>query len=266
MMVPYEEATHFHHLFPTFELFQDANEMSLFSLPDSVKNPLIKKSLAGLFHTIEQSLYLAKRRGARVANISMGVNPHTIPPDLVTHSMTHSLIRRDAEALSKRIQNATPDMVIVVAAGNEATDLSSGNSDFPCQIRSGNVLCVGSVNKKGELSADFTNFGQQFIDLFAPGEEQVSTIPRDYDTTSPQPSRAESGTSMAAPNVSHAVARVMIECPKIPARSVIELLKTTADKKVKEGIQVGNRRDMKYPYLVLNQARALAEAKKRCGR
>jgi Subtilase family len=84
---------------------------------------------------------------------------------------------RDIESVSRSI-GAKPDVLFVVAAGNSQTgagqDLRFSPTVFPARYggRSGehklNVITVGAHDLKGK-KAGFSNFSDQFVDLFAPG-------------------------------------------------------------------------------------------------
>lgn len=91
-------------------------------------------------------------------------------------------------------------VIIVAAAGNS----SQRATIFPCQMEG--VICVGALRPDGSV-ARFSNWGGQ-VDLFAPGEKILSTIPfrmaplhisrKGYDF--------KNGTSQAAPFISAAMA------------------------------------------------------------
>ncbi len=82
----------------------------------------------------------------------------------------------DAPTDASRIayQNAS-DVLFVVAAGNEGTD-NDATPRFPCSYTLPNVLCVGSTNPSDGLSS-FSNYGNDDVDLAAPGSNILSTEP-----------------------------------------------------------------------------------------
>lgn len=91
-----------------------------------------------------------------------------------------------------RANNAS--IFFVAAAGNSSTSALS----YPAGYDLPNVISVASINSNGALSS-FSNFSSTWVDLGAPGGSVYSTLPDNtYGTYS--------GTSMAAPHVSGALA------------------------------------------------------------
>jgi len=86
---------------------------------------------------------------------------------------------------------AAPNVLVVAAAGNSNSD----NDTFPMYPASyelANILSVAAIHNEGHLT-DATNFGFDSVDLSAPGEDILSTLPGNtYGLMS--------GTSMAAAN------------------------------------------------------------------
>src|SRR5690606_1298097 len=72
-----------------------------------------------------------------------------------------------------------PDTLYVVAAGNDGEDLDSGGTPtYPCMYGLPNVLCVGASTGQ-DKPAGFSNFGRYSVDLFAPGERVVASLPHE---------------------------------------------------------------------------------------
>ncbi len=90
-------------------------------------------------------------------------------------------------------------VLMVHAAGNDGEDLAKAhNFPNPTYLDGGHPnlwIEVGASSWKGgeDLPAKFSNYGQQQVDLFAPGVDILSTVPgNQYER--------DSGTSMAAPS------------------------------------------------------------------
>ena len=69
----------------------------------------------------------------------------------------------------------------------------------------------------GSLVTDFSNFGNKVVDLMSPGEKIYSTIPNNNYANM-------SGTSMAAPIVSHIAALIRAYFPQLTAPEVKNIL------------------------------------------
>ena len=99
------------------------------------------------------------------------------------------------QAIKKAIAN---NILVVCAAGNEG-DGDDSTDEFAYPGCYNEVISVGAINLK-RRSSDFTNSHNE-IDLVAPGEKIISTyLNGKYATLS--------GTSMAAPHVSGALALI----------------------------------------------------------
>ncbi len=69
---------------------------------------------------------------------------------------------------------AGTDALFVAAAGNESSDTDS-QPNYPSCYDSPNVVAVGATDHNDQ-PAWFSNFGVETVDLFAPGEEVLSTV------------------------------------------------------------------------------------------
>ena len=146
--------------------------------------------------TVTQGIYQAVDRGAKVINMSLGGTS-------------------DSAVLRSAVAHAVARGVTVVAAGGN--DFANGNpTQYPAAYP--NVIGVSSINEDGE-SSWFANTGS-YIDLTAPGEDILSTVPGGW--------QYGTGTSMAAPFVSASAALVRAANPTLGVSSVTAVLQTTA--------------------------------------
>ncbi|SFJ88164.1 S8 family peptidase [Thermoflavimicrobium dichotomicum] len=134
--------------------------------------------------------------GQRVRVINMSLGGPNDDPEL------HAAIKRAVEQ----------GIVVVCAAGNEGdgkaeTEEKSYPGAYP------EVVQVGAVDFQGKFT-EFTNTNSQ-VDLVAPGHQIVSTYPKSQYATL-------SGTSMATPHVSGAIALIINQAEKAFRRSLTE--------------------------------------------
>jgi len=119
---------------------------------------------------------------------------------------------------------AKKDVLIVIAAGNEAFDLDVTNK-YPNDSYDGdpeysdNVVIVGALNNSydQDLLASFTNYGKKNVDVFAPGVKIYATTPNNSF-------EYLQGTSMASPNVAGVAALVRSYFPKLTAAQIKQIL------------------------------------------
>ncbi len=116
------------------------------------------------------------------------------------------------------------DVLLVQAAGNNHRNLDSVDV-FPNDSRNGavefvdNFIAVGAVNRSltKKMVAQFSNYGKERVDLFAPGTEVYSTLPGNRYGF-------DHGTSMAAPMVAGVAALIRSHYPKLTAAQVKGIL------------------------------------------
>lgn len=132
-------------------------------------------------------------------------------------------------------------VLLVHAAGNDGANLDE-TDNFPTSMYSFQkekldlYLTIGASTKnvKGKLAADFSNYGQTKVDVFAPGFEIYNTVPQsEY--------KKLQGTSMAAPMVSGVAAMLKSYFPSLTMNQIKEvMLKSATSYKGKENQKPGS--------------------------
>jgi subtilisin family serine protease len=116
------------------------------------------------------------------------------------------------------------DVLFIHAAGNDAKNIDM-SPNFPNDANgtspeyADNVLTIGALNYEygASLMADFSNYGKENVDIFAPGVKIYATTPNNtYEYLQ--------GTSMASPNVAGVVALIRAFYPKLSASQVKHII------------------------------------------
>ena len=115
---------------------------------------------------------------------------------------------------------SAPEILFVTAAGNENGD-STFNEAIPAAIVLPNLLTVGAVDLAGD-EASFTSYGPT-VKVHANGYQVESYLPGGARV-------AESGTSMASPQIAGLAAKILAVNPKLKPTQVVDIIVTTADK------------------------------------
>ena len=144
---------------------------------------------------------------------------------------------------------AEKDVLIVVAAGNDAMDLNPASGEeikrYPNDRIEGtntevadNFLVVGALNPAfGEkMVANFSNFGDVDVDVFAPGVKIYATTPHGkYEYLQ--------GTSMASPNAAGVAAMIRSYYPSLTAAQVKQIMKDSGVAVNQQVIVSGDSKD-----------------------
>ena len=116
------------------------------------------------------------------------------------------------------------DVLLVHAAGNDGKNIDKGENwpnDTADKVNElvDNVLTVGAMssNYNEKIPATFSNYGQKNVDIFAPGVQIYSTVPKNEYAR-------YNGTSMASPEVAGVAALVRSYYPKLSASQVKHIL------------------------------------------
>ena len=199
---------------------------------------------------VAMGIRYAVNNGAAVINMSFG-----------KYYSPYSEMVYDAIAYAEK-----NGVIMVHAAGNDASDIDS-EPHFPTKAFAENnaenkfwiEVGASSSDRKKMLPANFSNYGQNTVDIFAPGVDIYSCVPgSEY--------KAMSGTSMAAPVVTGVVALMLNYYPEMDRAQVKEIIVNAgadySKKKVYAPAEGGKPVKIKFSELsnsgkVLNAAEAL---------
>lgn len=125
----------------------------------------------------------------------------------------------------------TAGILFVAAAGNNGSN-NDGGSFYPANYNSqaDNVVAVAATTHN-DVKAGFSNYGANSVDIAAPGEDIVSTVPPSLDSDgTPDGYESYSGTSMACPHVSGAAALTLARFPGSTYLQIKSRLMNTAER------------------------------------
>jgi len=146
------------------------------------------------------AIYYAVNNGADIINASWGFYSYSA-------------------SLGEAVQYARDHGVLFIAsAGNKSQD-NDINDHYPSNYPYDNVIAVAAMNRYGDL-ASFSNYGEETVDIAAPGDGLSTTIPGGYSSW-------VSGTSFATPFVTGVVAMVISQSPDLDYISVRNALLDT---------------------------------------
>jgi subtilisin family serine protease/outer membrane protein assembly factor BamB len=151
----------------------------------------------------------AIRQGAHIINASYGIEVGPVP---FFDPAEFDAVRQARDA----------GIIFVAAAGNDGANLDL-LAHYPASYRLENVIAVGNSANRDEPSAA-SNFGSGSVELFAPGTEVYS-----LSNNPASPYATLSGTSMAAPHVTGALALVKAQFPNDNYRQLINRVLRSVD-------------------------------------
>lgn len=191
------------------------NQKGMDGIADNVSIMMIRAVPDGDEHDKDIALAIryAVDNGAKVVNMSFGKD---------FSPQKHWVDDAVKYAESKNV-------LLVHAAGNDGKNIDSADN-YPnatlkaTSSRAKNWITVGASGdaKAGGLTAGFSNYGKQEVDVFAPGVKIYSTIPGGNTYGNAQ------GTSMASPVVAGTAAFLMSYFPNLTAEQVKEVIEKSA--------------------------------------
>ncbi|MES2005071.1 MAG: S8 family serine peptidase [Bacteroidota bacterium] len=157
------------------------------------------------------------------------------------------------------------DVLIVHASGNESNNLDE-KENFPnpwlqqWNTNATNFITVGASSDpkiSGSLTADFSNYGKENVDVFAPGVRMYSTFPggNQYGNLK--------GTSMAAPIVSGLAAMIRSYYPDLSAVQVKKIIEESVVKPAGNvpNVKPGTKNE-EVPFTILSKSGGIINAYK----
>ncbi|OKL35222.1 S8 family serine peptidase [Domibacillus mangrovi] len=128
-------------------------------------------------------------------------------------------------ALKETIENS--GTLFIAAAGNDGTN-TDAYPEYPASYDSDNILSVGSADNDGFRSW-FSNYGVNTVDVFAPGGDIISTVPKEDSALDYSAAYGyKSGTSMATPHVSGVAALIASHSPSLTPLAIKSTIMQTS--------------------------------------
>lgn len=138
---------------------------------------------------------------------------------------------RSSDALFAAIEEAASlGILVVVSAGNDGQDIDA-IPVYPASYDLPNLLTVAASTRTDTL-ASFSNYGDETVDLAAPGLDIYSTMVK-------SPYGLMSGTSMAAPHVTGAAAMLWARHDELSYEDIRDALLAAVD--VEDGLSIASK-------------------------
>ena len=184
---PYDDNGHGTHVSGTIGALRN-NDVGIAGIAQHVRlMPLKIFDLAGIGNVAvaKEAMEYALANGADITNISWGT----------------TFVSQTLQEAFEVVQNS--DHLVVTAAGN-----NNRNNDivpvYPASYDFENIIAVAAVNRHNSLTI-FSNYGETSVDIGAPGGDIFSSLPGNFYGW-------YSGTSMAAPHITGAIALALSTC------------------------------------------------------
>lgn len=153
---------------------------------------------------------------------------------------------------------ASKDVLIVHAAGNDAKNIDV-EDNFPTNNRNGKMVSnafleIGALHHEfgSKIVANFSNYGENTVDIFSPGTEIYATVPNNkYEF--------QQGTSMASPNAAGVAALIRSYYPKLSAAQVRQIIMDSGVSIDRDVIVGGDSKDRR-PFKKLSRTGKIVNA------
>ena len=110
-----------------------------------------------------------------------------------------------SQSLKDAIDRAGAENILFIAAAGNSSTNNDATASYPSGYNSSNIIAVASITSSGALSS-FSQYGASTVDIGAPGSSVLSTVPKSSNGNFISGYATYSGTSMATPHVTGAVA------------------------------------------------------------
>jgi subtilisin family serine protease len=147
---------------------------------------------------------------------------------IINCSWGHSGINANTTAFLEALKRAQSQGVIIVAAAGNSGSNNDLWPEYPASCGLDNIVAVAATDGNDHL-AQLSNYGPTTVHLGAPGSSIYSTSIITTDISRHPYYGHMSGTSMAAPHVTGALALMMAEFPELSYREIIAKLLAATD-------------------------------------